>query len=178
MKDYTIFIQGHPDPRTQYDTRLEGGLYIINCLNNVVPDSSPEGTCTLFFTIPVFGSDVPQDLLPQDYKRYKNAIAKKYIQDAEQVLGISITPHIEEISVATPVTFARYLGTPEGTIYGYQLSGWDNLMARTAAEKTDYAIPGLSFCGGHYIRGDGYSCAYIMGDTVGKRVAARLKGGA
>ena len=178
MKDYTIFIEGHPDPRVQYNTRLEDGLYIINCLNNVVPDSSPDGTCTLFFTIPIFGNDVPKDLRPQDYKRYKNAIAKKYIQDAEQVLGISITPRIEEISVATPVTFARYLGTPEGTIYGYQLSGWDNLMARTAAEKTDYAIPGLSFCGGHYIRGDGYSCAYIMGDTIGKRVAARLKGGA
>ena len=45
-------------------------------------------------------------------------------------------------------------------------------------EKTDYAIPGLSFCGGHYIRGDGYSCAYIMGETIGKRVAKRIKGGA
>ena len=114
---------------------------------------------------------------PEDYKKYKNALAKKYIEDAEKTLGISIMPHIEEISVATPVTFARYLGTPEGTIYGYKLSGWDNLMARTAGEKTDYAIPGLSFCGGHYIRGDGYSCAYIMGDTIGKRVAKRLKGG-
>ena len=178
MTDYTIFIMGDSDPRTQYNNRLEDGLYIVNCLNNVVPDSSPEGTCTLFFTIPVFGHDVPQDLKPEDYKKYKKDLAKKYIEDAEKVLGISIMPHIEEISVATPVTFARYLGTPEGTIYGYKLSGWDNLMARIAGEKTDYAIPGLSFCGGHYIRGDGYSCAYIMGDTVGKRVAKRIKGGA
>ena len=177
LEDYTVFIKSHPDPRTQYDTRLDDGLYIVNCLNNVIPDSSPEGTCTLFFTIPVFGNDVPKDLKPEDYKKYKNALAKKYIEDAEKTLGISIMPHIEEISVATPVTFARYLGTPEGTIYGYKLSGWDNLMARTAGEKTDYAIPGLSFCGGHYIRGDGYSCAYIMGDTIGKRVAKRLKGG-
>ena len=177
LEDYTVFIMGHPDPRTQHDTRHEDGLYIVNCLNNVIPDSSPEGTCTLFFTIPVFGHDVPKDLKPEDYKKYKNALAKKYIENAEKTLGISIMPHIEEISVATPVTFARYLGTPEGTIYGYKLSGWDNLMARTAGEKTDYAIPGLSFCGGHYIRGDGYSCAYLMGDTIGKRVAKRLKGG-
>ena len=178
LKDYTVFIQGHPDPRTQNDTRMDDGLYIVNCLNNVIPDSSPEGTCTLFFTMPIYGGDVPKDLKPEDYKKYKNAIAKKYIEDAEKQLNISIMPHIEEISVATPVTFARYLGTPEGTIYGYRLSGWDNLMARTAGEKTDYAIPGLSFCGGHYIRGDGYSCAYIMGDTIGKRVAKRIKGGA
>ena len=177
IHDYTIFIKGDDYPRDQYNNRLGDGLYIVNCLNKVVPDSSPEGTCTLFFTIPVFGSDVPQDLRPENYKSYKNAIAKKYIEDAEKTLGISIMPHIEEISVATPVTFARYLGTPEGTIYGYKLSGWDGLMARIAGEKTDYAIPGLSFCGGHYIRGDGFSCAYIMGDTVGKRVAKRVKGG-
>jgi prolycopene isomerase len=132
----------------------------------------------MFFTIPVFGHDVPKDVKPEDYKKYKNDLAKKYIEDAEKVLGISIMPHIEEISVATPVTFARYLGTPEGTIYGYKLSGWDNLMARIAGEKTDYAIPGLSFCGGHYTRGDGYSSAYIIGDTIGKRVAKRLKGDA
>jgi len=178
LEDYTVFIMGHPDPRTQYNTRLEDGLYIVNCLNNVIPDSSPDGTCTLFFTMPIFGCDVPADLKPEGYKNYKNELAKKYIEDAEKTLGISIMPHIEEISVATPVTFARYLGTPEGTIYGYKLSGWDNLMARIAGEKADYAIPGLSFCGGHYIRGDGYSCAYIMGDTVAKKVVKRLKGGA
>ena len=178
MTDYTVFISGNPNPRVQNDTRAEDGLYIVNSLNNVIPDSSEPGTCTMFFTIPVYGHDVPKDLTPQGYKKYKNDLAKKYIEDAEKVLGISIMPHIEEISVATPVTFARYLGTPEGTIYGYKLSGWDNLMVRTAGEKNDYAIPGLSFCGGHYIRGDGYSCAYIMGDTIGKRVAKRLKGGA
>lgn len=177
MKDYTIFIQGDPNPRKQNDNRAEDGLYIVNCLNNVVPDSSPEGTCTLFFTIPVYGHDIPKDLTPQQYKKYKNELAKKYIEETEELLGISIMPHIEEISIATPVTFAHYLGTPEGTIYGYRMSGWDSLMARTAAEKTDYAIPGLNFCGGHYLRGDGYSCAYIMGETVGKRVANKIKGG-
>lgn len=178
IQNYTIFIETDPNPRVQYETRADGSLYIVNCLNRVIPDSSPEGTCTLFFTIPIFGDDVPKDLKPEEYKKYKNEIAKKFIEDAEKTLGISIMPHIEEISVATPVTFARYLGTPEGTIYGYKLSGWDSLMARVAGEKADYAIPGLSFCGGHYIRGDGYSCAYFVGDSVAKRVVKRLKGGA
>ena len=178
MEDYTIFIMNDQNPRVQNDSRKDGGFYIVNCLNNVVPESSPEGTCTLFFTMPVFGSDVPKDLTPQGYKKYKNDMAKKYIEDAEKVLGISIMPHIEEISVATPVTFARYLGTPEGTIYGYKLSGWDNLMARIAGEKNDFTIPGLSFCGGHHVRGDGYSSAYIIGDSTAKKVIKKLKGGA
>jgi prolycopene isomerase len=177
IDDYTVFVMGDANPRKQYENRDRDGIYIVNCLNKVIPDSSPEGTCTLFFTIPIFGSDLPGDLKPEDYKRYKNGIAKKYITDYEKLTGISILPHVEEISVATPVTFARYLGTPEGTIYGYKLSGWDNLLSRISCEKDEYTIPGLSFCGGHAFRGDGYSSAYVSGDTVGRRVVKRGKGG-
>ncbi len=178
IKDYSIFIMSDSDPRVQYEKRDEFGMYIVNCLNNVIPDCTPEGTCTLFFTIPVFGRDVPKDLTPEEYKKYKNAVARKYIEDAEKVLGVDIRSHIEEISIASPVTFANYLGSPEGTVYGYTLSGWDGLMARTAAERKDFTVPGLHFAGGHHVRGDGYSSAYVMGDTAGKRIVSKLKGGA
>lgn len=177
INDYTVFVMGDPNPRKQYENRETDGIYIVNCLNKVIPDSSPKGTCTLFFTIPVFGSDLPKNLKPEHYKMYKNQIAKKYIEDYEKLTGISIMPHIEEISIATPVTFARYLGTPDGTIYGYKLSGWDNLLSRISNEKNEYTIPGLSFCGGHAFRGDGYSSAYVTGDTVGKRIVKKIKGG-
>lgn len=177
INDYTVFIMGDANPRRQFKNRETDGIYIVNCLNKVIPDSSPEGTCTMFFTIPLLGSDLPEDLKPEDYKKFKNQIAKKYIEDYEKLSGISITPHIEEISIATPVTFARYLGTPEGTIYGYRLSGWDTLLSRISNEKNEYTIPGLSFCGGHAFRGDGYSSAYVTGDTVAKRIVKKLKGG-
>ncbi|MFB0920685.1 MAG: NAD(P)/FAD-dependent oxidoreductase [Oscillospiraceae bacterium] len=177
IEDYTVFVMGDANPRKQYDNRQSDGIYIVNCLNKVIPDSSPEGTCTMFFTIPLFGSDLSADMKPEDYKKYKDEIARKYITDYEKLMGFSIMPHIEEISVATPVTFAHYLGTPEGTIYGYKLSGWDNLLSRISCEKDEYTISGLSFCGGHAVRGDGYSSAYVTGDTVGKRVVNKVKGG-
>lgn len=176
MEDYAVFVQGDPDPRTQHISRLDGNTYIVNCLNNAVPDSSPEGTCMLFFSILFYGSDMPQELQPQDYKKYKNDLAKRYIEDFENVMGISILPHIEEISVATPVTFARYLGTPDGAIYGYELNDWDGMMSRILNEKKDYTVPGLTFCGGHHSYGDGFSSAYIMGNNAGKRVVKRLGG--
>ena len=174
INDYTVFVMNDANPRVQHDTR---GLYIVNSLNKVVPESSPEGTCTLFFTALVYGDDIPSDLKPEQYKKWKNDIAKKYIKDYEELMHIDITSHIEEISIATPVTFARYLGTPNGTIYGYKLSAWDQLMARIAHEKADYTIPGISFVGGHSFRGDGYSSAYIVGSTVSNRVVKKLKGG-
>ena len=177
VSDYTIFITRSRDTRKQYDMRLDKGLYIVNCLNTVIPESSPEGTCTLFFTIPMFGSDMPDDLQPRDYKKWKNALAESYIRDFEETLGVDVTGHIEEISVATPVTFARYLGTPDGTIYGYRADKWDNIIARTAMEAADFKTPHLSYVGGHHIRGDGYSSAYATGEMTADKVIARLKEG-
>ncbi len=177
IKDYTVFVANDGNPRLQNDKRLEGGFYIVNCLNKAIHDSSPDGTCQMFFTMPVYGSDVPKDLKPEDYKKYKNDLAEKYIHDYEETMGINIMDHIEEISIATPVTFARYLGTPEGTIYGYKTSGWDNIIARNQAQVKDNGIKNLRFCGGHGIMGDGYSCAYMTGQEAGQRVVNKLKGG-
>ncbi len=177
IDDYTTFIVSDGNARKQYDNRKDGSLYIVNCLNKVIPDCTPEGTSTLFFSIPIFGNDIPTDLTPEGYKKFKNEIAKKYIGEYEKVIGKDIFSHIEEISVATPVTFARYLGTPDGTIYGYRSSDWDNVVLRTITEAKDSSIPGLRFCGGHGIQGDGFSSAIITGDMAGKRVVDKLKGG-
>ena len=175
-KDYTVFVMNDPNPREQYRQHNDLGLYIVNCLNTVIPDATPPGTSTLFFTALMFGSDLPSDLRPEDYKKFKNELAKKYIRDYEELMGISIIPHIEEIVIATPVTFARYLGTPDGTIYGYMTQGWDNIVARAATKDADYTIPHLHFVGGHYIRGDGYSSAYMTGQMVADDVIRALNG--
>ncbi|MDD3946921.1 MAG: NAD(P)/FAD-dependent oxidoreductase [Clostridia bacterium] len=177
IKDYTVFVTTTGNTRKQYNDRLEGSMYIVNCLNDVIPDCTPKGTCSMFFTMPLFGSDIPKELKPEQYKKYKNDLALRYLRDYEDLTGMSIVPHIEEISVATPVTFARYLGTPEGTIYGYMNSGWDNMLARISSEKEDYTIPNLTFCGGHSARSIGYSSTYNSGKIVGDRIVRKLKGG-
>ncbi len=171
ITDYTTFIQGTPDPRKQYEQRSTLGFYIVNCLNEVVPESSPEGTCTLFFTAQLDGSDVPKDLLPQEYKAYKRALAQHFIEDYEKTMNVDVLNHIEEIEIATPVTFARYLGTSEGTIYGYRSSGWDNILARINSQAADNVVAGLEFVGGAATRGDGYSSAYITGAQTGAKIA-------
>ncbi|MBR1810106.1 MAG: NAD(P)/FAD-dependent oxidoreductase [Clostridia bacterium] len=177
VTDYSVFISSDTDSRKQFDDRGNFGMYVVNCLNKALPGSSPEGTCTLFFTIPFMPGDFPEDLKAQDYKKFKNDIAEKYIRDYEQTMGVSVIPHIEEIVVATPVTFARYLGTPEGAIYGYSNETWDNVVARTALKDMENKIPGLYFCGGHGVRGDGYPSAYITGAMTAKDVIKDLRRG-
>ena len=89
-------------------------------------------------------------------------------------MGISVMEHVEEIVVATPVTFARYLATPEGAIYGYDSGEWDNVVGRTALKDMENKIPRLHFCGGHGLRGDGYPSAYITGAMAAKDVINAL----
>ncbi len=177
IEDYSVFIARHRDARVQFDTRHEFGYYVVNCLNVPLPDATPKGTSTLFFTIPYMPGDFPEDLTPRQYKEFKNSIAEKYIKDYEETMGITIRPYIEEIAVASPVTFARYLGTPEGAIYGYDTGSWDNIVGRIALEQMEFNIPNLYFCGGHHTRGDGFPSGYITGDKTGRQVVKDLKEG-
>ena len=177
LDDYSVFIASDPDSRVQFEQRKDFGMYVVNCLNNVVPESSPAGTCTLFYTVMLMPGDFPESVKADGYKKFKSDIAEKYIRDSEETLGISIMPHIEEIVVATPVTFARYLGTPEGAIYGYASQTWDNVVGRVAMKDMENRIPNLHFCGGHASRGDGYPSGYITGAMAAADVLRELKEG-
>ncbi len=176
VKDYTVFVTTTSNTREQYERcGIDKNYYIVNCLNEVLPDCSPKGTCMLFFTLPMFDGDFPTDVTAENYKKFKNEFVRHYIEDYEKTMGIDIMSHIEEIAIATPVTFARYLNTPKGAIYGYETSGWDNVMLRSVGSKMEPKIPGLTFVGGHSDFGDGYNSSYQTGHDAALQVVARLK---
>ena len=94
----------------------------------------------------------------------KDRIARECVERYESVTGCNIHDHIEEIVIATPVTWARYLGTPRGDVYGYEPAGWDGMFPRVqCGHKLDYTVKGLRFCGGHGTQMDGFSQAYLSG---------------
>ncbi|MBQ7700592.1 MAG: NAD(P)/FAD-dependent oxidoreductase [Clostridia bacterium] len=176
IKDYTVFISHRKTSRLQYDDEENMGFYVVNCLNLAVSEASPEGTCSLFITVPVTNGKLMRGVKPENYYKFKQRIAEKYVDDLCSVLGIDIRENIEEISVATPVTFARYFGSPDGTAYGYRLSGWDGLMARMLSKGTELDIEGLTFCGGHASSGDGFGVSYRSGVEAADEVISKLGG--
>ena len=171
IKDYSVFLYGSSDARAQFEScsDIENSMMIANCLNIVIPDSSPEGTSTLFLTT-MLTEEAWGDVKAKDYKKLKNKIAKRMIETYEKKLGIEITPYIEEIVIAAPPTFARYLNTPNGTPYGYRLLPWDTMINRIMNLKNESPIKNLYFTGAHAERGDGYSSTYAQGGSVGKRI--------
>lgn len=174
--DYTVFIAKNASSKRQYEDEM--GIYVVNCLNSAVPDATPAGTCSVVITVPVFRPDIFDNVTAENYKKFKSDFAKKYIEDFEAVTGIGVLSHVEEISVSTPATNARYFGSPEGTAYGYEMSGWDNLMSRTLNKENELDIPGLSFCGGHGPSGPGFGVTYLSGADAADAVIKRIKEGA
>ncbi len=178
ITDYSVFIAPDSDSDKQYDAAQNffSGFCIINCLNEIIPDCTPDGTSQLFLTTMTFG-DVMKDVRPQDYKKFKTRVAKDMIETCEKALNISITPYIEEIEIALPPTFARYLNTPLGTPYGYMLEKWDSMIPRTVQYMADQPFDNFYFCGATQERGDGYGCAYYTGEKAAGIVIKNIKEG-
>lgn len=180
IKDYTLFLEKYASSTDQYQSCFgvdDQGLVIVNCLNLVVPECTPEGTCQLFFTTSAYG-DAWSRVKPEEYKATKLRVAEELIDYYEKTAGVSIKPYIEEIEVATPVTLARYLNTPNGTPYGYRSKPWDTSYYRAMnLAQEDRGIEGLRFCGAFGERTDGYNSNYSCGQAAAYRTIADIKGG-
>lgn len=175
ISDYSVFLYDSPDSAKQYESLndIDRSFIIANCLNKVIPDASEEGTCMLFLTT-MFSEKAWGYVRNKDYKRLKERIAGRLISTYEEKLKISVRPHIEEIEIAAPPTFARFLNTPGGTPYGYRITPWDTIIARSMCAGRERFIEGLDFIGAHAERSDGYSSTYANGLSAGKRVFRRI----
>ncbi len=166
LNEYSYFVYANMDTDEMYDsfkTLDAPKAQATLCLNNALPDCSPPGTSIVSITT-LYQPDVWKDVSPKNYVRVKNQIAGDLIAHFEQATGAPIREHIEEFEVATPQTYARYTGSYNGTIYGYEPEPWDSLIPRMMTLR-DLPFDGLQFCGGYAVRCHGYSSALMSGPT-------------
>ncbi|MDD5859284.1 MAG: hypothetical protein PUC99_02960 [Eubacteriales bacterium] len=173
---YSTIIMSDEDPEVTF-TKSNGtdkGTFIANCLNLIIPDASPAGTCTLFFT--TFGdSEFWGNVRPEDYYRIKNRRMEEWVDYYEKNTGITIRPYIEEIAYATPATFCRYLNTPNGTPYGYQVTAWDNIISRLSSMEKEQGYKNLRITGAAAENIDGYNLCYLNGYIQGHKTIEDAK---
>ncbi len=175
LRDYSYFIYPDMDTVKQVKNMVSpetNGVQNTVCLNAADPDASPEGTCILTMTT-LFTSDWWETVGAKDYHRQKDAFAAKMIDVFEQATGAEIRGHIEEMEAATPVTFARYMNSPHGSIYGYKESNWDSIFSHKLMDKRYSDIPGLEFVGGYGMNLNGYSSAFSTGFSKAKYLLRR-----
>ena len=179
IKNHNYFLYDTMDSVAQYEkmrTIEENDVQATVCLNRAQPDCSPEGTCMMYFTT-LYMEDDWARIKPQAYFKAKEFVANRMIDRFERDTGAKIRGAIEEISVATPMTYARYCGHPQGVIYGYESQYWDGLMPRLQMMGEDYenGIRGLRFASGWSMRLSGYSSSYFAGDIAGRQTVGDIK---
>jgi phytoene dehydrogenase-like protein len=167
LHEYSYFIMNNMNTEEVYDSwaklQLPKGQATV-VLNIANPGCSPPGTCLMYITT-LFRPEAWKGVKPEEYINVKNEIAEGLIAQFERATGSSIKPHIEEIEIATPETFARYTRTYNGIVYGYEPESWDSLVPRLMMMGQDQYIKGLEFAGGFGRRVHGYSSAMSDGYT-------------
>ena len=171
LKDHNYFIYDTSDSVRQYAamSRFSNtAAQATVCLNNADPDCSPAGTTIMYMTT-LFTDDVWSDVKEEEYFEKKNEVARAMIERFEKATGVNIHDHIEELAIATPETYARYCGHPQGVIYGYESQYYDGLMNRIQMVEEDHFVPGLRIGGGYGERLLGYPSSYKSGNNEAKR---------
>ncbi|MCK5129063.1 MAG: NAD(P)/FAD-dependent oxidoreductase [Clostridiales bacterium] len=177
LKDYSYFIYGSMNTAKEVARAKDFNDHPMQatvCLNVANPDCSPKGTCIMSFTT-LYTQDVWGDISTDEYVTKKREVAENMIRDFEEHVGVTLTQYIEEIEIATPVTMARYTLNPQGTMYSYESSDWDTLLARLMMLKDDQIVPGIRFAGGYGPRIYGYSSTYMNGDLTARLTATDIR---
>ena len=177
LNSYSYFIYDSLNSREAYNHMLDldNHSQVTVVLNNALPDCSPKGTTILYMTSLYFSEVFDKAINESNYFDLKDEIANKFIDNFEKSTGVKIKDSIEEIEVATPLTYAHYTSTPDGSIYGYYTANLDNMMARLNTMYDEVILKGLRFAGGHAMRSSGYNSSYLSGDLVAKLTLADMK---
>ncbi len=150
IKNYSVIITDSGDTAEQFKLMKKidtNNVLTAVCLNIANENASPKGT-TILCLKTIYTDNCWADISPENYFNEKDLLAARLISSYENATGIKIHKYIEEIEVATPVTFAGYTATPQGAIYGYAGDDWDSLVPRIMTEADNCDTKNLRFCGG------------------------------
>ena len=168
---YSYFIYHTLNSNVEYKRmhNLYNGNLVATLQNN------HEDTSIMCLTSLLFGDVFDQEVTEENYYEVKEKIAENMVRSFEEATHVNIHEAIEEIEIATPVTFARYTNHPDGVIYGYLAQGYDNLLPRIMNEPNEMYIKNLHFCGGFGSRLSGYSSAYLNGEQEALKTFGEMK---
>lgn len=178
LNDYSYYIYNSLDSNKEYQnmSNIKNNSCIATVINKENANCSPKGTTIMMITSLFFGDCFSNKVTNENYFELKNQIADNIINNFEITTGINIRNYIEEIEIATPVTYARYGGHPDGVIYGYKPTGLDNILPRMLNKDNECFIPDIRICGSFSELGVGYNNTYMSGFFAAHDTLLDMKG--
>ena len=165
LKHYMYYFAKNGGIEAMYDgidTLSPNDCFAGMCPNPLIPDASPEGTSILH--LETLCRAEPWGRLPdREYFGKKHEVAGDLIDRASEALGFPIRNHIEEIEVAAPQTFSRYMGAYSGHVYGYDHRIFDSVVIKAMMQKKEQYIKGLSIVGNAGLLVAGFPSSILSG---------------
>ena len=117
IRSRVLFISEGSAEETEAASYTRNGprCMTVVCPNAAVPGFSPPGTCVLSIYVPMRLSAM-EGLDQKTYLREKDRMAGEAVRTAGSYLDADLFAHIEEIEIATPLTFARCAALPGGPL--------------------------------------------------------------
>ncbi|NIB42456.1 NAD(P)/FAD-dependent oxidoreductase [Pseudomaricurvus alkylphenolicus] len=162
----TTMIGANADVDEQYRRAktLEPAGYVgFTCYNFADPTAAPKGGANASL-IALQYADPWLKLSPRDYAKEKYRYADSMLKLLEKTYP-QIRGHIEEAEVATPLTAMRYLNTPRGSIYGFDMKLTEHRLVR----ENENHIQGL-YHAGTWTTTQGYQPTLQAGCTMARRI--------
>ncbi|MBU0735815.1 MAG: NAD(P)/FAD-dependent oxidoreductase [Proteobacteria bacterium] len=141
---------------------------VLSCYDVSDPDFSPPGTCQANIVTLKYGEPW-MHIPPTQYYRTKYRCAESMLRRVEAIFP-EVRKHIEELEVATPLTHMRYLGHPNGAIYGFEQHTKDSMFFQPGRYSP---IKGLYFASG-WIGDCGFQPTLQAGMSAAKSIMRKL----
>ena len=141
---------------------------VLSCYDVSDPDFSPPGTCQANIVTLKYGEPW-MHIPPTQYYRAKYRCAESMLRRVEAIFP-EVRKHIEELEVATPLTHMRYLGHPNGAIYGFEQHTKDSMFFQPGRYSP---IDGLYFASG-WIGDCGFQPTLHAGMSAAKSIIRKL----
>lgn len=145
------------------------------CLNYANPEAVPEGKTSLSITnLPL--AECFAHVTADNYFEIKRTIASQMIDQVSRRLGVNLKDHIIDIEIETPVTISHYTGAYRGSIYGYQHTMSNSIVARLEdAGKDNNLISHLVWCSSAQLAGDGMAVNINNGKIAAQIILTEMK---
>jgi prolycopene isomerase len=148
---------------------IDDDLLVLSCYDVADPDFSPSGTCQLNVVTLKYGEPWLR-IPPTQYHRTKYKSAEGMLRRVEEIWP-EIRNHMEEVEAATPLTHMRYLGHPNGAIYGFAQHTKDSLFFQPGRYSP---MEGLYFASG-WVGDCGFQPSLQAGMSAAKSVVRKLE---
>ena len=173
IAETTNFLIDNPDTADKVTERMDSvdiddELMVLSCYDVADPSFSPPGTCQANIVTLKYGEPWMR-IPPTQYHRAKYRCAESMLRRVEAIFP-DVRKHIEEAEVATPLTHMRYLGHPNGAIYGFEQHTKDSMFFQPGRYSP---IEGLFFASG-WIGDCGFQPTLQAGMSAAKSVLKKL----